>query len=804
MSNNQDTLMIAQYLLENEAKELGYKRYIDNQKYYEENNIIAKKETSRLIIKDRVSIISKLLESYEKEVIGAGAQYNKLLPLFKIKGNYNIAAYLGMQVALNSTKEETTTFTQVILGISREIKKEYDIQIFEDEKKDYYEFMLKDFKRKNITSVREKEKILKRYYAEIFEDKEKWSMEVRTHLGSKVMNAILEACPDIFYVETVNKNMKKYKYLRTTLDYQDWVEMYEENKGYMLPVYLPMVVKPTDWTGMNEGGYLTYQNTLKFVKTKNKAQKKYIMDNLPLKHMEAVNKLQSTGYRVNKTMLDIINQVYENNLGIYIPKKTQIDIKIPFPVEKKEEGGYTKEELGLINEWKTKKIALCKEEARRKGRIISYLQLRKIAERMKDFEEIFFVYNCDFRGRIYCITTDLTPQGSDLSKSLLEYSKGKKIGYVGIRELAINMANKFGMSKATREERFLWALENEENIRLTIEDPIKNNQFWSMADKPYQFLANCLEWANCNYGKDPEALTRIPCGLDGSCNGLQHYSAMLRDEVGAKATNLYNSEYPNDIYAEVADLCNSKLDNTVTSDDYVKAWQTHRVARKCTKRPVMTYVYGATKYSCKEYITEYLNDTEYFKDYTRKEVNEIAMKGSDLVYSSIEEIVSGASKAMKWLRSIPNKTKEAIKWLTPIGFPVYQPYVKGKSINIRVSFGSDLCAIKVVDYEREVRFDLLHQKNGIAPNFIHSLDATHLVLTIINSDLEAYTMIHDDYGTYACDIPKLKEQIKKSFYDLYSNHKPLEELASQLGVVCDLEYGNYELEEILDSEYFFD
>ena len=39
--------------------------------------------------------------------------------------------------------------------------------------------------------------------------------------------------------------------------------------------------------------------------------------------------------------------------------------------------------------------------------------------------------------------------------------------------------------------------------------------------------------------------------MDGSCNGLQNFSAMLRDEVGGKAVNLIPSDKPQDVYMEV-------------------------------------------------------------------------------------------------------------------------------------------------------------------------------------------------------------------------------------------------------------
>ena len=47
--------------------------------------------------------------------------------------------------------------------------------------------------------------------------------------------------------------------------------------------------------------------------------------------------------------------------------------------------------------------------------------------------------------------------------------------------------------------------------------------------------------------------------LDGTCNGLQHYSAMLRDPVGGAAVNLRPSDTPADIYQTVADWVTDAL-----------------------------------------------------------------------------------------------------------------------------------------------------------------------------------------------------------------------------------------------------
>jgi DNA-directed RNA polymerase len=52
----------------------------------------------------------------------------------------------------------------------------------------------------------------------------------------------------------------------------------------------------------------------------------------------------------------------------------------------------------------------------------------------------------------------------------------------------------------------------------------------------------------------------LPVAQDGSCNGLQHFSALLRDEIGGKAVNLIPGDVPEDVYQRIADKVLSKLE----------------------------------------------------------------------------------------------------------------------------------------------------------------------------------------------------------------------------------------------------
>src|SRR5690606_26884152 len=125
--------------------------------------------------------------------------------------------------------------------------------------------------------------------------------------------------------------------------------------------------------------------------------------------------------------------------------------------------------------------------------------------------------------------------------------------------------------------------------------------------KPWQFLAFLFEYAEAMATGSPEDyVSYLPVGLDGSCNGLQNFSAMLRDPVGGKATNLIPGDKPNDIYAQVAAVCKSKLEglllkpaypvtDTETSHEYARRWLSFGIDRKVAKRPVMTLPYGSTR-----------------------------------------------------------------------------------------------------------------------------------------------------------------------------------------------------------------
>ena len=206
------------------------------------------------------------------------------------------------------------------------------------------------------------------------------------------------------------------------------------------------------------------------------------------------------------------------------------------------------------------------------------------------------------------------PQGSDISRGMLEFANGvtvdPKFDTDAIRQIAIVIANNFGEDKISLDDREMWTNFNTDAI-LECADDFENNRWWMEADKPFLFLQGCLEWKKFIDAKSSgeRFISTLPINFDGSCNGIQHYSALFLDPVGAEAVNLVDSEVPADVYQEVADkaLVLAKESKGKTEAKIVEIneeLEGKLFGRKVTKRSVMTLPYGVSKRSSNAYVYE--------------------------------------------------------------------------------------------------------------------------------------------------------------------------------------------------------
>ena len=114
--------------------------------------------------------------------------------------------------------------------------------------------------------------------------------------------------------------------------------------------------------------------------------------------------------------------------------------------------------------------------------------------------------------------------------------------------------------------------------------------------------------------------------------------------------------------------------------------------------------------------------------------------------------------------------------------------------------------------EQGTKLDVNKNKLGSAPNFVHSMDACHLMLTCqraVEYGVTDFAFIHDDYGTHAADTDTLHQAIREAFVELYEANDPLldfkifNEDNSGLTLPDLPSRGDLKLGQVIDSDYFF-
>jgi len=647
-----------------------------------------------------------------------------------------------------------------------------------------------------------------------------WNFGSREQVGFFLMGLLEEAG---LLCISQEKRMGYKREAREVIIHPDLMEYINKIKAYVsvtMPVYGPCVEPPLDWEFGKVGGFHTVEMQRAnptLVHGRSTARRLGKTTDMPVV-LNAVNALQRTAWAVNVRMLNTVYAIAAEFSTKEIvsladtpspPKPEWLKedwTKAPrdqWPEDKLAEFKHWKREMA---EWHTQRKLLGSRYAR-------FYAATRAAEMFRDYPAIYFVYFADSRGRLYPLTHGVNPQGSDLSKALIHFAEAKPLTTpAAVRWFHVQGANKWGFDKATLNERMQWVTDRSELICSFADDPL-NNQGWLEAGDPLQFLAWCFEYAD--YCRNPaEFKSRIPISMDGSCNGLQNLSAMFRDEIGGKATNLTNNVVMQDIYANVAVAATKRLEAMLPKLEeedrkIVSMWLAHGVSRKAVKRAVMTTPYGVTERTATEYIVDDYLRENLGPTFNPGEYRKAARLLMNAVWPAIGDVVVKGREAMDWLKKaarviIKQDGVEAISWATPSGFPACQDYYEAEVHRVNTFLHGP---VKIRVLSETDTPDANRHVNGLAPNFVHSLDAAHLHLTTAEATskgITALAMIHDDYGTHAADAELLFEIIRRQFVAMYLACDPAEQLYKKYPVIpAPPAKGNLDIMEVLESDFFF-
>ncbi|KAI8466914.1 MAG: hypothetical protein J3K34DRAFT_460646 [Monoraphidium minutum] len=582
----------------------------------------------------------------------------------------------------------------------------------------------------------------------------------------------------------------------------------------------PMLIPPEPWDSFDRGGYLTYRMWMMrtrwswHVKEELRAR----LGEYP-RVLDALNVLGGTPWRINRPVYEAMRSLYEGrSTAAGLP--VQEPLKPPRPPGSTFrliwEGGCLHARGGAPAAQERRLHRLASDEVRRLNRNIASMHADfrikwRVAQEYAECPEFYYPHNLDFRGRAYPIHPSLQHLGDDLCRGLLTFAHPRPLGPHGLDWLFVHFANLWGQGEDKRsfDARRRFTRSHLPQILACAQDPL-SAVWWQGAEKPWQALAACFEIAGALASLDPEKYeSRLPTHMDGSCNGLQHYAALGRDEAGGRAVNLLPAEVPQDVYSGVAAIVAARVEADARAGSPEGLRLVGLVDRKLVKQTVMTSVYGVTPVGARAQIEARLRERGAL-DGDKEALFKASRYLAEHTMGAIGEMFSGAKGIMAWLadcarevasyrpgaaqedggggaparRSVAARDGEEagrpVQWVTPMGLPVTQPYFRTPTH--MVSTVTQNFSVHKDDGDKTSRVTRARQRSAFPPNYIHSLDSTHMMLTALRCRAEGLTFagVHDSFWTHAGSVSSMNRLLREEFVALHTGADLLGDLGEQL------------------------
>ncbi|RAL04698.1 DNA-directed RNA polymerase [Aspergillus ibericus CBS 121593] len=637
-----------------------------------------------------------------------------------------------------------------------------------------------------------------------------WSPRVKAKVGAALMSFLFEVAkapvkienPESKKIEMSMQPAFQHAYQITWGRRAGFIHLHpaivkivtKEPTSDLLGRHLPMLCKPRPWKSMNDGGYHVYKSHLIRTTPGETLQPAYVKAALENGGLEQVRHgldiLGTTGWVINEAVFNVMVEAW--NSGEAIADLAPLEPNLPHPPKPSPEEGYEAEK-----KWDNDMREI---ENRRAGfhsqRCFQNFQM-EVARAYKN-DTFYLPHNLDFRGRAYPLPPYLNQMGADNARGLLLFSVAKPLGASGLRWLKVQIANLSGFDKASLSEREKFTMDHLDDVLDSANNGLHGRRWWLKADDPWQCLAACCELRNALQQADPtQYASRLPIHQDGSCNGLQHYAALGGDKIGAQQVNLEPSDRPSDVYTGVAEFVKEAVAREAAQGHSVAKFLEGKITRKVVKQTVMTNVYGVTFMGAMKQVRKQLID--HYPELSQEQKHQGAIYIARKVFEALGTMFNGAHDIQYWLgdcasritqslapdqieqiakeamtpesaKQIEDPTKKfrsTVIWTTPLGLPVVQPYRVRKARRIHTT----LQDLSIVDGSSGDVVSKRKQLQAFPPNFIHSLDATHMMLSAIachRAGLQ-FSAVHDSFWTHACDVDSMNQLLREAFVRMHSD-----------------------------------
>ena len=182
----------------------------------------------------------------------------------------------------------------------------------------------------------------------------------------------------------------------------------------------------------------------------------------------------------------------------------------------------------------------------------------------------------------------------------------------------------------------------------------------------------------------------------------------------------------------------------------------------------MTFSYSVTKYGMVQQLVEVYR--ERCANNAPTDANAWYLAG--LIEDVAKELLPRPAAAMEYIRGLAAREAEKdqpLRWTSPTGFPCRNAYYRPNVRVVHLECRGEYCRLSVGDGFKPgiLKGDAM---DAAAPNFVHSLDASHLI-RVVNAataaGITSMATVHDSFACVAPQASELRQIILREFAAMY-------------------------------------
>ena len=578
-------------------------------------------------------------------------------------------------------------------------------------------------------------------------------------LGTMLLE-VLAASTNIIEIkmETVGMNRRSFTVCYTK-KYWDFLLNWKRATRLMRSIHMPMIVPPKPWSSYDNGGYLTIETKVSKIPYE---RFPVLLSRAKDCVLGSINILQEQELQIDKEQLRLTQEIWDRGIPVgEVPSKQAM--------EEPDENDFFRRGLTSSDYWRAvQKYKADEKKDQIRSRLVNCFVA---AEKIVDYEKMFYVWFMDTRGRMYPRGGQISYSGSDVFRSMIQF---KRKAPMKDNESIFSwiIGDSAGMRKCP-ENRQQFLLEYHEEIAAIGRDPIAHISKWSTAKNPWKYVQLCREWAN--YMEDDSYQTGVVCQADQTTSGFGHVACLTRDETLARWSNVCG-ETAYDIYLGVCGAVKNNMTYRYEVEEdpkkklIIRHWLDMETDRDLWKKCTMPYIYGRGHSSLVNTIYDWLySETTHFLTEDGIRINDMAHVLASEVSQVLRDMAPGVRGLSQWLKYLGREMlKEGYRpqWATPNQMVVesWQPHLNNRRMTLDLAGRKILVSCWQEDESRK------KVKSGIAADYVQSMEAAFLQQFVWHwSKITDYPIItvHDCFGTNLDSYNLMVEELCDQFGRFY-------------------------------------